>query len=190
MFILDIQRAVKIRWISNITKSRWTCILGIPFVAQTLISLTFGNFSNYCEGVWCILNSSFASPAHFSFQLLLVDVCCDASLQREDAAHREWWATVYSCSKRNTATFGMCGNWKLGNTRFLGAGADTDIRKQNVQSYRSTFTHFLQWSVKCDYQTRVTKNEGRICNSFTNNLIAKNGVSAMKLPLYVLTLST
>lgn len=181
---------MKIRWISNITKSRWTCILGIPFVAQTLISLTFGNFSNYCEGVWCILSSSFASPAHFSFQLLLVDVCCDVSLLQEDVVHREWWVTVYSCSKRNTATSGTFGNWNPDSTRFLGADADTDIRKQYFQSYRSTFTHFPQWSTKCDYQTRVAKNESRICKSLTNNLIAKNNVSAMKLPLYVHTLST
>lgn len=168
MFILDIRRAVKIRWISNITKSRWTCILGIPFVAQTLISLTFGNFSNYCEGVWCILSSSFASPAHFSFQLLLVDVCCDVSLLQEDVVHREWWATVYSCSKRNTATSG---------TWFLGADADTGRHSHIFCSDPSNAIIKHVWL-------------RTICKSLTNNLIAKNNISAMKLPLYVHTLST
>lgn len=55
----------------------------ITLGAQTLISLTCSNFSNYFERLCCIISSSFAFPAHFSFHSLLVDTYCDLSLPPE-----------------------------------------------------------------------------------------------------------
>lgn len=107
--------------------SKWNWLLEIPLIAQTVISLTCSNFSNYFEKLWCIISSSFAFPGHFSFHFLLVDafVTCpchkrtsltpsqtptDCSTDLCDcvlvsAIKLEWCVRLYLCALTQSFTF-------------------------------------------------------------------------------------
>lgn len=115
----------------------------IAFVAQTLISLTFSNFSNYFEGLWCVLSSSFALFSHFSFHFSLVDVYCDLSLLQLDLVYLKKLSRVSSSSRRTQLLVESFKKKKKSNHLicFGGKLSSSINNKYNLSATRSA----LQW---------------------------------------------
>ena len=120
-----------------------------------------------CPGFYSIMRGVCVVDVHLFPRLRVIQTLCRKILRDSSANDFSMWS---SHAALKTGARPILNFWD----------ADVDTGKWKIPLSRLPCIHFLQRSLRCLYQTFVTKiyNEGRKCYSLTINFIVQNDISA------------